>query len=128
MLFETLLQPQIFLFLALWGFVCGFLYDISAYIIFLCKNNKIVRIVFDFICTMCVFLIFYYCVLRIDYGDLRFYHGLTFGLFLILQRITLGKLIAKVFDRCYTLFIKVCEKISRGLQKIKWKKTDHNKS
>lgn len=126
MLFETLFQPKIFFFLMLIGFASGFVYDICLYIVFLCKNNKIVKIIFDFLGTTIIIAIFYLSVVMLDYGDFRIYHFLTFTTFLLLQRYTLGKLIAKLLDKCYNVFIKIFEKISKGIQKSKWKKTNHN--
>jgi len=128
MLFETLFQPKIFFFLMLIGFASGFVYDICLYIVFLCKNNKIVKIIFDFLGTTIIIATFYFSVLYLDYGDFRAYHFLTFIIFLLLQRYTLGKLIAKLLDKCYNVFVKLFEMISKGLQKIKWKKTNHNNS
>lgn len=126
MLFETLFQPKIFFFLMLIGFASGFVFDVCGYFVFLCKNNKIVKIIFDFFGATIIFAIFYASVLMLDYGDFRLYHFLTFATFLLLQRYTLGKLIAKLLDTCYNAFVKIFEKLSKGLQKIKWKKTNHN--
>lgn len=127
MLYETVFQTKIFFFMLLIGFGCGFIYDVCFYIVFLCKNNKIVRVVFDFLGTLIIFAIFYFAVLKLDYGDFRAYHFFVFTAFLLLQRYTLGKIIAKLLDKCYNIFIKLFEKIAKGLQKIKWKKTNHNK-
>lgn len=126
MLFETSNQPQIFLLLVIAGFFCGFVYDMSTYIIFLCKKNKVVQIIFDFIASIAVFAIFYACVLFWDYGEMRFFHFFAFFSSLVFQRYTLGKFIAKLFDKCYNLFIKLFENIVKGAQKLKWKKK-HNK-
>ena len=127
MLFETLFQPKIFFYLMLVGFASGFVFDVCLYIVFLFKNNKIALMVMDFVACIIIFTIFYLAVLVLDYGAFRAYHLVTFLCFLVLERYTLGKLIAKLLDKCYNAFIKVFEKIARGLQKIKWKKTNHNK-
>lgn len=113
MLFETLSHPQIFWYLALIGFLSGLFFDFSAYIVFLCKKNKVVKIVFDFFSTVAVFFIFYIAVSKIDYGSIRFYHLLAFLSFFTIQRITLGKIIAKLFDWCYNIFIRALQKISK---------------
>ena len=127
MLYETLSQPKIFLFLALIGFASGFLYDVSSYIIFLCNKNKVVKIVFNFLATICTFVVFYIAVLVLDYGELRFFHFVTFWLFLSIQRITLGNIIANFIDKCYTFLTKLIQKMLKGLQKKKWKEQQENK-
>ncbi|MGI5841995.1 MAG: spore cortex biosynthesis protein YabQ [Christensenellales bacterium] len=127
MLYETMSQPKIFLFLTLWGFASGFLYDISSYIIFLCNKNKIVKIVFNFLATICAFIVFHIAVLKLDYGELRFFHFVSFWLFLTFQRITLGNIIANFIDKCYTFFTKQIQKLLKGLQKKKWKEQQENK-
>lgn len=111
MLFETLSQTQIFWNLALIGFVSGFIFDLSTYVVFLCKKNKIVKILFDFFATILVFLCFYFIVSKIDYGTIRLYHLFAFFAFFAIQRISLGKIIAKFFDWCYNIFIKTLQKI-----------------
>lgn len=110
MLFETLSQPQIFWTLALFGFLSGFVFDVSAYIVFLCKKNKIIKTIFDFFASICVFCIFYLIVLKIDYGAVRIYHILTYFLSVLLQRICLGNIIANFFDWCYNIFINIIKK------------------
>ncbi len=111
MLFETLSQPQIFWFLALIGFLSGFIFDISGYIVFLCKKNKIVKIILDFLASLTTFFVFYLAVSKIDFGAVRAYHLLAFLSSFSTQRISLGNIIAKLFDWCYNLFTKIIQKI-----------------
>lgn len=115
MLYESLSQPLICVCVLVIGFASGFVFDISNYIIFLCKNNKITKIVFDFAATICVFAIFFVTIFKLDYGNIRFYHVLIFFVFLVLQRITLGKLIAKFIQVCYNHFIKFFKFIGEQL-------------
>ncbi len=123
MLYETLNQPTIIFFLFLIGFSCGFLFDLKSYIVFLCRENKIVKIIFDFIFSIFVFSIFYLSVLKLDYGELRLFHFIIFFGSILLQRLTLGKLIAKLFNWCYTKFTNLTKKI----QTIGWKKCKKEK-
>jgi uncharacterized protein YacL len=124
MLFETLSQPKIFAFLAMAGFLTGFVFDVSNYILWLCKKNKIVQIATDFLATMISFVIFYLVVLKLNYGSVRLYQIFAFVITFIIQRITLGKIIANFFDWCYNLFTKILQKLLKGLQKKKHEK--HN--
>lgn len=128
MLFETASQPLVFALLLLTGFLCGFLYDLAGYIVFLCKKNKIVQIVFDFVSSILIFAIFYLAVLNWDFGEFRLYHYFAFFSGLIFQRYTLGKFIAKLLDKCYNLFVKLTQKMVKGAQKLKWKKKHNNPS
>lgn len=121
MLFETLAQPWVFFMLVLTGFLSGFAFDIAAYVVFLCKGNRVVKVFADLAATLTAFAVFYLCVLWVDYGAIRAYHVLTFVLFLTLEQLTLGKFFAKVIDKCYTLLVKMFEHLAKGLQKIKWK-------
>lgn len=124
MLYETLNQPIICLFLILIGFVSGFVYDVSNYIVFLCKNNKIVKIIFDFLSTIIVSIIFYVSIVQFDYGDFRLYHFVLFFAFLLLERISLGKLIAKLIQICYNFITKTFALLRRILWKKKEKTTN----
>lgn len=113
MLYETLNQPIICIILIMVGFLSGFIYDLSNYIIFLCNNNKVIKHFFDFLATILAFLIFYFTILKIDFGNVRFYHVIIFLIFLILQRITLGKLIAKTIQICYNYIVKLFKLLRR---------------
>ena len=118
-LFETLNQPTILLYLIVGGFLCGFFFDVVNYISFLCNNNKVVKNIFQFLATVFSGIVLLYINTKTNFGQLRIYVFVVFILFLILERITLGKLIAKSMNVCYTLFRKVINK----LFKIKlWKK------
>lgn len=119
MLFETLSQPHIFLSLALIGFVSGFVFDISGYIVFLCKKNNVVKIVLDFLASLATFAIFYFAVSYLEYGNIRFYHLLSFVSSFSAQRITLGNIIAKFFDLCYNQFTKLMQRLLKRTHKTK---------
>jgi hypothetical protein len=124
MLFETLLQPLVFFALAGLGFASGVFFDLGSYVVFLCKNNRLVRIGCDFVATMCAFCVFYFAILHLCYGQVRAYQIFTFILFLVIEQLTVGKLFAIFIDKCYNFFVRIFESLSKGLQK--WKK--HNKS
>lgn len=119
MLYQTLNQPLICLFLLLLGFASGLIFDVSNYIVFLCKNNNITKIIFDFFATVAVSTIFFLAVYFLDYGQIRLFHFVVFFGFLILQRITLGKLIAKFIQVCYNCFVKFFKFVGEKLCKPK---------
>lgn len=105
-LFETLNQPKIFIALFIAGFLCGFIFDVLHFIHFLCKKNKIVGYALDSIGVVFSFAMLFLTNLNFNYGAFRMYIFLMFFFALLLQRLTLGKLIAKLETVCYNLFIK----------------------
>ncbi len=114
-LFETLSQPYILVWLIFSGFCSGFLFDITNTITFLCNNNKVVKNIFQALATISSFLILFFVNLNTNYGQFRIYVLVVFLLFLFLQRLTLGKLIAKTNVWCYTNF----RKLTNLLTKVK---------
>ena len=119
MLYQTTTQPLLCLYLLLLGFASGLIFDVSNYIIFLCKNNKVTKIIFDFLATTIICTILFGFIFLYDYGQMRVYHFLIFFAFLILQRITLGKLIAKFIQVCYNCFTKLFKFVGDKLCKRK---------
>ena len=127
-IFETLNEPKIFLFLIIFGFLCGFLFDICYLITFLCNENKIVTNILQFLATIICFFIVFLINLKLNYGVFRAYILISFFFAIFLERITLGKLFAKTRNWCYTHFKKLVnltkEKIN-GKRKEKVKNNDN---
>jgi len=119
MLYQTTTQPLLCLYLLLLGFASGLVFDVSNYVVFLCKNNRVTKIVFDFLATIIVCAVLFGFVFLFDYGQMRVYHFLIFFTFLILQRITLGKLIAKFIQVCYNYLTKFFKFVGDKLCKKK---------
>lgn len=119
MLYQTTTQPLLCFYLLLLGFASGLVFDVSNYIVFLCKNNRVTKIVFDFLATITVCAVLFGFVFLFDYGQMRVYHLLIFFTFLILQRITLGKLIAKFIQVCYNNLTKFFKFVGDKLCKRK---------
>ena len=123
-LFETLNQPNILLFLVIFGFLSGFLFDFAYIISFLCNNNKIVENIVQFFAIFFSFLILFFVNLKTNYGQFRVYIFVVFFLFLSIQRITVGKLIAKSKIWCYNTF----KKITKTILKVEENGQRKNKS
>lgn len=121
MLFETLWQPLIALYILGTGFLCGCVFDINNLIWYLCNKNKVVRFILDFLSILLCFIIFFFLILNISYGEVRFYQIVLFLLALFLQRITLGKLFAYISKKCYTSLVIIKNKIILRLTKNKTK-------
>ena len=122
-LFETLNQPHIMFWLALGGFVSGFVFDICYLIAFLCNNNKITKNILQCIATVICFLVLFLINLKTNFGQFRVYIFVVFFLSLFLQRITLGKIIAKTQNICYNTFKKFTKALTKVLDKWKTKKS-----
>ena len=113
LLFETINQPLNFFIIILIGFFCAFIFDISRYFYFLCNKNKIIEKINDILSIIICFCIFFISILILNYGEFRFYLLLGFILGIILQRITFGKIIAKIAKKCYDIFNKLKIKLFR---------------
>lgn len=118
-LFETLNQPYIFMWLILSGFLCGILFDIAYIISFLCNNNKIAKNILQAVATVLCFFVLFIINLKINYGQIRIYVFAVFFICLFIERITLGKIIAKTRDWCYNVFKKFTKLLIKGLTKVK---------
>lgn len=123
LLFETLSQPLVFLILFGIGFLCGFLFDLEKYVLFLVNKNKVIEIVLDVFLTFSTCFSLYLSVVRFYFGELRVFLIIAFSLGLFVQRISLGRLIAKSFEKCYIGFRKLVSKITNGKFKKKKEKS-----
>lgn len=119
MLFETLSQPLIALYLIGVGFLCGIIFDLNNLICIFAKTDKVLRFVLDIICTFLAFGIFFLLILKISFGEIRFYQVFLFVLSIFLYRITLGKLFAKLIEKCYIKLIALKNKIFKFFQSKK---------
>lgn len=119
-LFETLNQPTILLNIILSGILCGLFFDICYIIVFLCNNNRITKNILEFLTTFFSFLVLFFVNQKLNYGQMRIYVFIFFVASLLIERITLGKVIAKTQNWCYTQFRKLVNKLTRV--KDKWSK------
>lgn len=110
-LYETLNQPIILLYLIILGFLSGLFFDFAYIISFLCNKNKLITNILLFFSTLLSFFTLFMLNLKINYGQFRVFIFIVFFLFLFLERISLGKVIAKTQIWCYTTFTKVVNKI-----------------
>jgi len=126
MLYETLSQPKIFLLLLIFGFLSAFLFDVSKLLNYFFNQNKITKQILLFISTFLCFVIFTECNLWLNFGDVRLFAFMGFFLGMILQRISVGKLLAKIMDKCYNFLIKLTKRITRLFYGRKEKKNNKN--
>lgn len=124
MLYQTLSQPIIILLFVIIGFCCGLIFDLFLLINYFFNNNKISKQIFYFLSILLVFIIFYFSNLNFNFGQIRFYPFLLFFSSLVLERITLGNIFAKLYHKCYNLNMKVWKKLSAKIYGRKKKEED----
>ena len=121
MLYETLSQPLIALILIVAGFFSAIFFDIANVLLFNIKSKKIYKIFKNILDCCCVLLcgsVFYIVVLFWAYGDVRLWQIILFILAVCIERVTIGKLIAKIIVICYNNFIKFMKFIKKKIQNI----------
>ena len=94
-LYESLSQPIILLCVIIAGFLSGFVFDVCNLFFKLASKSKIFRHILDVMAVFACGFVFFAVILTVNYGDLRVYELLFFVAFLLLQRATIGKLLAK---------------------------------
>lgn len=125
-LFETLAQIKILLYLIIFGFLSGILFDICYLISFLCNDNKIVKSILQFVTTTLCFLVLFVINNKLNYGIFRIYIFIIFFAFLFLERVTLGKIFAKTRNWCYTTFVKIVKSAKEKFNGKRKEKTKNN--
>lgn len=126
MLYETLAQPAILLYVLIAGFFSGIVFDCATFLFVLLDKNKVVRFILDFLATVIVAFILFMLILKISYGEIRLWHILFFSMALFLERATIGKLVAKGILLCYNFFVKILRKCLSKLQEFKQKRSAGN--
>lgn len=101
MLYETLSQSSIFLYLTLGGFFSGFFLDIKNILHLIFKKNKIFSHIFDFFAVIFVLFLFYLINLKINYGEIRLFSIISFFLSLLIERFFSINILAKPIVKCY---------------------------
>lgn len=124
MLYETLAQPLILFYVLIFGFLSGVIFDFATFLHTLFGSNKVVRFILDFVATFLCFVVLFFVILTFAYGELRLWHILFFVASLLLERATIGKLVAKAISVCYNFFVKILRKIFAVFQKKKRKNYD----
>lgn len=101
MLYESLSQPIIFLFLSLSGFLSGFLFDLKNILSIYFRRNKIISQILLFFAVFLTFFICFFINLKINYGEFRFFSIVAFAISFILQRLIVKNFLAKPVIKCY---------------------------
>lgn len=113
MLYETLNHPSLFLIFMLVGLCGGLIFDLGNFIKFLFYNKKIPCIILDVLQTSLALALLFLTNLHTNYGQIRLFPAIIFLLAFSLERQTLGKLIAKLYNSCYNLLKQLNKRIWR---------------
>ena len=124
MLYETLSHPKLLVIFLLTGFVCGLVFDIGNFIKFLFCNKKTTSVILDFCQTALSILIAFLINLKLNYGEIIFFPVLIVLVSFIIERLTLGKIIAKFIFSCYNVIIKLNKKLWGKINNGKTNKAD----
>lgn len=104
LLYETLSQPLLcFLFIVI-GFGSAFLFTVSHFVFLCLKKNKIAGFFLDFLTVLSVCFIFFFSLLALHYGQIRFFFILSFTAGMVFQQILLKKFLAKISEKSYSYF------------------------
>lgn len=125
--FETTNQALLLFLCVFAGFLSGLIFDINGLFCFLCKNNKIVGIICDIISTFLCFCVAFAICYIFNFGQFRMFIPVIFWIFVYLERISLGKLVAKGYSKCYNAFVKISQRLTKVLYKNKKNGTKEKK-
>ena len=112
MLYETLSQPQIVLFVVLFGFLSGIIFDLQKLFKKSIKN-RFFDFFSSFFCVFLTILIYFFVNLKLNYGEFRFYILLMFFLSLAFERLFIGNLLENLLRKWYN---KLTEKMKKGYE------------
>lgn len=113
MFFETLLQSNIFLCCLYFGIVAGIYLTIKKMLqkIF---SHKVFVFIGDILFFVVCLLLFLICINTFNFGVFRFYEILGFVLGVILEQISLNKLVEKFLNMLYNITRKFCQWLKKS--------------
>lgn len=101
MLYETLWQPTIFLYMTLAGFACGFLFDLKNILVIFFHKNKILSQILLFFTGFFTLFFSFFVNLKTNYGEIRFFSMAAFILAFSIERFFALNFLAKPIAKCY---------------------------
>jgi len=115
MIFNSNILPMSALFMLYIGLVMGIMYEIILFVTKLTKHNKFVICVLDIIFALALCSAFIFGVQYCNYGKFRLFLLVTYIFAFVIERTTLGDLVAKFINLIYNLVIKL---INKGVDKL----------
>ena len=107
MLYPTLKQGYVFLAIFLSGLLSGLIYDLANFLTKLLSGNKIFKQLLYFFATILSFALLFVINLTFNFGTFRAYIFFAFLLALLIERVTLGKLLNKALNKTANLKLKI---------------------
>ncbi len=101
MLYETLSQPLVFMWMIVGGIFAGLFFDLKNICLFFLKKKEIKKHFFIFFSCFFTFFLFFLINLKVNYGEIRFFTIVTFALSFAIERFIIKNFIAKRVERCY---------------------------
>lgn len=128
MLYETLLQGQIFLCLIWFGILSGIIYEIKRMIEITFLNLKIIVFILNIIYLFIAGIIFIFAINLINFGEFRVFEIIAFITGIIIERKICGILVVNFINKMYNVFIKTIKRIfnSNFIKKIFCKRKKEN--
>ncbi len=102
MLYETLSQPLVILYIFLIGVASGLLFDLVNLLLCFCNKNKILKQILTFIAVVCSAIILYFTNLTVNFGRFRIYIIFIYLISFALERFIIGNFWTKWINSCYT--------------------------
>lgn len=124
MLYETLIQPRLLVIFLTLGFVFGLVFDVGNFIKFLFGNKKMSNFILDFLQTSLCLVMIFFVNLNCNFGQIRFFPVVLVLITFIIERLTLGKVVAKFYIFCYNKLNKLNNLIWRKSKNAKTNKND----
>jgi hypothetical protein len=125
MLYETLRQGVVFLFLFYFGLLGGILYEWSMMLKSPIKN-KAIHIVFDVVFCALLFVVFFFAVQSANYGEIRAFLVISFFFGFFVERITIGFWLAKLTKLLYNKVVKLIKPLKKLKVKLKGKRQNES--
>ena len=104
MLYESLSQPLVFLWLGLFGFLCGFLFDFKSVFVKKSQKFKFFSHFFTFFVTFLTLSTYFFVNLKVNYGQIRLFSTVAFLTSFSIQRLLITNFVAKPLSKCYNKF------------------------
>lgn len=124
MLYETLLQSQIFLTMLYYGILCGIIFECKNLIDRTFKKNFFVCLVTDIAFMLISSIIFILAKNFANFGEFRLYLLISFIIGIFIEHISIGFLVEKIFLLLYNGVVKLYRRIfctkpkSKFMQKL----------
>lgn len=113
MLFETLKQSYVFLGAMYFGILLGVCFEILNFCAKILKKTKLVLFLRDLIFSLIATFLFIICTNVVNYGEFRLYIFLAFIVGFILEKISIGYLVAFLIEKLYNFLKFIYKKITK---------------